>query len=42
MGIIDSIKKSATKNGTKIQTSEATILEKILNRMFYLEKNKFL
>lgn len=40
MGIIDSIKKSATKNGTKIQTSEATILEKILNRMFYLEKNK--
>lgn len=39
MGLVDSIKKSAKSNGTKIQSSEAASLEKILNRMFYLEKN---
>lgn len=39
MGILDEIKKNATRTGTKIQTSEAMQLEKILNKMFYLEKN---
>lgn len=39
MGLVDSIKKTAIGNKTKIQSSEATQLEKILNRMFYLEKN---
>lgn len=39
MGLVDDIKNQATKNGTKIQSSDATALEKILNRMFYLEKD---
>lgn len=39
MGIIDEIKKNANKNGTKIQSSESLKLEKILNRMFYLDKD---
>lgn len=39
MGLTDDIKKAAQSNNTKIQTSEAAELEKILNRMFYLEKN---
>lgn len=39
MGLVDSIKKTAIGNKTKIQSSEATRLEKILNRMFYLEKD---
>lgn len=39
MGLLDEIKKSAIQTGTKIQTSEAAQLEKILNKMFYLEKN---
>ena len=39
MGLLDEIKKNATQTGTKIQTSEAAQLEKILNKMFYLEKN---
>lgn len=39
MGLLDEIKKSAVQTGTKIQTSEAAQLEKILNKMFYLEKN---
>lgn len=39
MGIIDEIKNSATKNGTKIQTSDAAQLEKILNKMFYTQHN---
>lgn len=39
MGIINDIKKSATKNGTKIQTTEARELETILNKLFYLEKD---
>lgn len=38
-GLLSEIKKNATQTGTKIQTSEAAQLEKILNRMFYLEKN---
>ena len=33
------IKKEATGNRTKIQSSEATELEGILNRLFFLEKN---
>ena len=39
MGIIDDIKRNAKSNKTLIQSSEATQLEKILNRMFYLEKD---
>lgn len=39
MGLISDIKKSAVSNGTKIQTSEAAELEKILNNVFYLEKD---
>lgn len=39
MGLADDIKKNAAKNRTKIQSSEAAELEKILNRMFYCEKN---
>jgi hypothetical protein len=37
MSLIDSIKKSATQNGSKIQTSEASELEKIFNKMFYTQ-----
>ena len=39
MGLISDIKKSAVGNGTKIQSSEAAKLEKILNATFYLDKN---
>lgn len=39
MGLLDEIKKNAVQTGAKIQTSEAAQLEKILNKMFYLEKN---
>ena len=39
MGLIDSIKKEAQGNRTKIQTTEAANLEKILNRTFFLDKN---
>lgn len=39
MGLIDDIKKDAVKSGSKIQSSEATKLEGILNKMFYLSKN---
>lgn len=39
MGLVDNIKKTAIGNKTKIQSSEAARLEKILNRMFYLEKD---
>lgn len=39
MGLLDEIKKNAVQTGTKIQTSEAAQLEKILNKMFYLKKN---
>lgn len=39
MGMIESIKKEARGNGTKIQSGEAAQLEKIFNKMFYLEKN---
>lgn len=39
MGIISEIKKDATGNKTKIQSSDASKLEKILNNLFYLEKN---
>ena len=41
MGLIDDIKKDAVKSGSKIQSSEATKLEGILNKMFYLPKNYF-
>ena len=39
MGIIDSIKKSAADNGSVIQSTEASQLEVILNKMFYLDKD---
>jgi hypothetical protein len=39
MGIISEIKGDAVRNGTKIQNSEATKLEKILNKTFYLDKD---
>ena len=39
MGLIDEIKKSAMNSGAKIQTSEASQLEKILNATFYLPKD---
>lgn len=39
MGLIDNIKKEAQGNKTKIQTTDAAALEKILNRTFYLDKN---
>ena len=39
MGLVNEIKKSAQKNGTKIQSSEAAELEKILNKAFYLDKD---
>lgn len=37
MGIIDSIKRDAAQNGTKIQSSEAQKLEKLLDAMFYTD-----
>lgn len=39
MKLTDAIKKDAVKTGAKIQTSEATKLEKILNKTFYLERD---
>ena len=39
MGLIDNIKKEAMGNRTKIQSSDAAKLEKILNNLFYLDKN---
>lgn len=39
MGIVSKIKKDAIGNKTKIQSSDATKLEKILNNTFYLNKN---
>lgn len=39
MGLIDKIKKDAQGNKTKIQSTDASVLEKIFNNMFYLDKN---
>lgn len=39
MSLADDIKKNAANKNVKIQTSEAAELEKILNKMFYLQKN---
>lgn len=39
MGLIDDIKKEAKGNRTIIQSSEAQKLSKILNNLFYLDKN---
>ena len=39
MGIVNDIKKNAMSNGTKIQSSDAQKLGKILNNAFYLDKN---
>ena len=39
MGLINDIKKEATGNNTKIQSSEARELDVILNKLFYLPKN---
>ena len=35
MGLVDNIKKAAQGNGTKIQSSDAAALEKVLNNLFY-------
>ena len=39
MGLVNDIKSEARGNGTKIQSSDASTLEKILNQMFYLPKD---
>lgn len=39
MSLVNDIKNEATGNGTKIQSSDAAELEKILNQMFYLPKD---
>lgn len=39
VGLLDNIKQQAQGNKTKIQTSEATRLEHILNNALYLDKN---
>lgn len=39
MGLVNDIKNEALGNGTKIQSSDAAELEKILNQMFYLPKD---
>lgn len=39
MSVVSEIKKDAVGNKTKIQSSDASKLEKILNNLFYLEKN---
>lgn len=39
MGLIDDIKNDAIKSGAKVQTSEYALLEKELNKLFYLPKN---
>ena len=39
MGLVNDIKNEAIGNGTKIQSSDAAELEKILNQMFYLSKD---
>lgn len=38
MGLVDNIKQAAKGNGTKIQSTEAAQLEKVLNNTFYLPK----
>lgn len=39
MGLVDNIKQEARGNKTKIQSADATKLEKLLNATFFLEKN---
>lgn len=39
MSLIDTIKKEAESNKTKIQSTDSATLEKILNNAFYLDKN---
>lgn len=39
MGLVDEIKATAKGNNTKIQSSDAAALEKILNQMFFLPKD---
>lgn len=39
MGVIDQIKRDATKNGSKVQTAQDAKLEGILNKTFYLQKD---
>lgn len=38
MGLLDNIKKEAQGNKTKIQTTDATVLDGILNKLFYAKK----
>lgn len=39
MGLVDNIKKEAQGNKTKIQSTDAANLEKIFNKLFYLDKD---
>ena len=39
MSLVSDIKNAANSNNTKIQTSDEAKIEKILNRMYYCEKN---
>lgn len=39
MGIIDQIKNDGVRTGTKVQSTEASKLEAILNKMFYCERD---
>lgn len=39
MGLVDNIKKEATGNRTKIQSSDAAVLEKLFNNLFYEPKD---
>ena len=38
MGLVDNIKREAQGNRTKIQSTDAAVLEKLFNNMFYLPK----
>lgn len=39
MGLVDSIKRQAQGNRTKIQSTDAAALEKIFNNMFFMDKD---
>lgn len=39
MGLVDSIKREAQGNKTKLQSTDAAALEKIFNNMFYMDKD---
>lgn len=39
MGLLEDMRNQAIRSGAKVQTSEAAELEKIFNKLFYLDKN---